>query len=650
MIYLKNLKFTGALMFTGTGGSPVVTPEPEECVISTRSHLTNSVRAVHTPTAATATQRGAPGTTWYVQVARWTTPFGTDINQYAIEPGPIQLYLNGYLLPFDGVSDYQKTIGELVQVISGVTGWIAYLDYVQDPQTNEFSDEVIVIAYTAGAPKKGLEIAYPQDSTGQTQPHPAVELLFNGAWRHGAPVDGECKPLVPADYAQVKWTFPGGVSYDETGGMGETGETSSTADTRASVASAGRTYPSLTSTVGSLTPSSPVTALGLDTTTNDRFEIGIFSEGSYQYASYNVYDETATIQDMISELNYTADVLCGLDNGHFVILNTSPDATTANAFDRTGEGNALLFGEQDAVLAYAWVLNTSINQFELSTTLTRFAPKGIMEFAINPGYPTDPISVGFVSGKGAALQPGQTALATIGDLIAAINAVDGGNTARAYLDNGRLVVAILDLTNEPYVALVARYVDAELFQGQTGGFREAAELMYGASDYRNGASFRYDDQFVATSLVNAYSLSIFTNTVPARTVIPAYDPTRDQDVKLGTRTISTSDKLSKFYPIGYILQPYQTIYGNTYQGAAIEISADNTIQDALNYFAARVGTFRLVDGTGIHQEAIGFLRMTGNGAAVIWTDPATRHFGEAIRLFEDKLDDGMVPTNVSGQL
>jgi hypothetical protein len=605
--------------------------------------MTNAVYATRQPNAETYAQYGRPGTTWYAQVARWTTPFGTDVNEYAIEPGPIQFYLNNKLLPFTGQDDYQRTIGDLVQVISSVPGWTANLDYVQDPQTNEFVDPILVVAYTAGAqPMAGLQVAYPQDSKGQFGPHPAVEIFHNGSWRHGTPVNGNLQSLTPADYAFQTWNFPGGAaSYDETGGTGPTGEASSTQTTRQNVAPTGPTYPTIVSTAGGLTLQSLATDLGLPASANGK-SVSITMQDTYAASDASFfYNDTTTIEAVIADLNYYSFAYANLDDtGHLVLANIEPVATDSTAFQNVSGDAAIVFGSATVVPHHMYSFNNSLLLFTTSTALAPFAAKGILEIAVN--IEGTPVSVGFISGKGAALSAGQHPLVTMGDLLDAINATPG---AVAYLENGRLVVGVTNVLDNPILILAQRYIDAELYQGQPIAFHDASNLLFGATDYRNNASFNYEDQFVGIqALQTSFNRMLFAGAIPPQQTYAAFDPANASPAKLGTRMVNASDLLSTYYPIGYLMEPFNSVYNNRYQNSAIEVSATNTVGEMMNYVGG-IGTLRFVEADGTHNSAGGYLRFTGLGVEIIWSNPATGDYGLATRFFTDTGEGNAAPTN-----
>lgn len=618
----------------------------EECVISLRSHLTNSVKAFHQPDWNNLSYR--PGTTWQYQAARWTTDFNTPLVEYAVESDEIEFYLGGKLLNIGINSEWgPNVLNELVSTINREIGWRAWIDTKPGPMAEE---PTLVVAATAGQTSTGFEIAY-----GGGPRHPAVEILFNGAWRNGAPVDGECTPLQAADYAVMSKTFAA-TTFDETGGRGSFGDVD--AEAYLTTFSLPETSPLTPAAVGAvaLTGDTRLSTLGFDGNEND--EITIVGNGFE--LSYTLQTGNETVDNMLAELAFYMryyKVKIFVDGGKLVVVNLNPGTTPENVLTTdpvTAPGSAALFGAFTTTEYRYWQTTASTNRFaSLDTPLAQFAPKGVMEFAVQENYEQPVQRVGTVSGTGAPLSQDQNPLTTLGDLIAAINTVeyersDGskvlpGTLFYAYLDDGRIVVANMNGVSDPDTVLLARYLDAELLDGQPRGYREPAELFFGACDHRGNGSYRYDD----TSVGGSIQPRVFETTPPA-TELPIF---LGETARLGTRTLTSATLLSSLYPVGTFLLAYLDSFQSRLQGTEVYVSPVTTVGDLLKYlYVPGQFTARFVDADGTHEATSGFLRFTADQARVVWHDPVSKTFGDADRLFVNGGDDGTPPTNPSGAM
>lgn len=633
MIILNGAKIGGKLFMGRPLNTTPQLPPEEECVVSTRSHNTTAMKTAYIPSNEhLMTQYGAaPGSVWSFQSARWTTPYyGPDINEYAVEPGPMEFYVDDVKLDFSGrAEDQQNHVSELVEAIRRVPGWMASIDY-SDGVTG---DPVLVVGYKGGVPKTGLRIAYPQDSTGDTSSHPAVEILFNGNWRHGRPVDGNCETILAADYQPRTITFPGQFALSTRTFRGSNGEPTSTASTAGPTPDlSGPQNPAIVSSL-TVSPTDPIETLGFDSETNYEFYIDVIDgEGYKQSASYfyNPLDTVQTFVQTIAGFAYNGVRALINPEGHIVIINENVGAPSGlAAFDIAGASQFVgVFGsETPEVTSYRkYRFLTSINRFELTTPIAQFSD-GPMEYGFERDYDTAVRSLG-VSG---------TDLNTVGDLIAAINALDSGAEALAYLENGRLVIAVKNVENDPDVILKSRYV------GETE-WRSAVEILYGANEARGDVGYRYDDIRVAYDEVPyALTASLFQETLPLR---PAYPVVPSATVRLGDRVLSLTAKLSDLYPVGHVL-----VVGNggnpMFGSGMIEVSATNTLQDAFNHIQPGLLAFgtvwRFVEADGTHNATTGFVRMTGD-PTVLWYNPVTKASGVADRLFHNAGDDGTAPS------
>lgn len=655
------MKITG---FVRLGGKLVISAQGG-CFITDLEHNTNSVLAGHAITSdILINQYGAkPGTKWYVQWGTWTFPDNEDVRVFATDRDEMKFWVNGMQYDYDfydASSFAQYVKGNNFATISSVN----HGSVTTDPDSGMpiFSDPILMLAYTAGAYKPLLEVSY-----GDGPRHSAVEMFFNGAWKNGAPVDGACKPLLPADYLPKEILIPGGVTFDERGGMGSTGESASTVTTRGAGPSNSITYPGFVSTMSGLTRDTLMTDLGYVDGQEIKFSVRWDASnpnydsdtGPLKEISVTVYANYTTIGHVMYDLRYTwAGLHAGLSpDGRFIIYNFNQNVTSANAFDFPADSNlAPMFGSFAPALVPVkfWASVSSTNLFTLSTPLAQFAPKGTFEVGVEnpqgiPGFV--PRTVGFI-GESEMAPPGATMLTTVGDLINAINAIDGGSYAYAYLENGRLIVSIVNVFGHDYdsfegnatMVVVGRYV------GDTA-FREAAELMYGASDFRYNTGYLYNDQPV--SFNNTASLirqQIFTGDAPARQSYPVV-PTVSTVV--GDRQHTRDTDVSTLYPAGYILIRRDTD-GWQYALSNMEVGGGNTIGDLLNYMNDATMTLRFVDSEGTHAADGGYLRMTSGrddaGVGIMWFNPATRDFGVARRLFTTDGVDGSAPTNFAGTL
>ena len=607
-------------------------PDVADCSVSDYSHETMSVRTGYQPSISHLMQQynAAPGSRWSVQWSRWTTPYsGPDIHEYYTEPGEAVFYVDDTIVPFSGsADDYQNHVNELVSAINKIPGWFATLSYDNSGAT---SDAILLVAYRGGVMKKGLRIAYPSDRFGQTQPHPAVELLFNGNWNHGEPKNGGCVPLTDGDYTPKLITFPGQWTFEETTFRGSFGEVSSTASTLgANPDLSGPSNPAIVSQ-DTYTLTTPMSDLGFSSE-DGSFYLNIRDgEDGYSGAAYN-YREGDTIADFIYAINYDG-YYYGFDArldaaGHLVIVNMNPGVAPGLASfiidpEDANYGTRItnVFGANPTSETFrTYTFLTSTNLFELTTPLAQF---GALEYGFAQDYTTDTVSLG--------------SPATIGDLIDAINALDGGSTALAYLEAGRLVIAVKDTSNDPDEVLVARPIGSG-----AGSWREPGELLFGAALLRSGVlPFRYDDTLVTIGSTGAFSQSTFTGSaVPVRPVYPSVTPS---PVTLGDRKLYLSTALSTLYPVGTLILP-SNMYEDQFS-AAIEVSPYNTIRDlfnhvnpALNYQGA---TLRFVAADGTHKASEGFLRLTGPEYVKLrWYNPETKVAGDADRFFHDAGDAG----------
>lgn len=601
-------------------------PDVPGCTVSDFSHETMSVRTNFQPSISyLMSQYGAaPGSRWSVQWSRWTAPANAaDIHEYYTEPGEAIFYVGDTVVPFSGmIEDFQTYIGELVTAINTVPGWFASLIY-------DASDVILLVAYRAGVQKTGLRIAYPDDRLGQTQPHPAVELLFNGNWNHGAPKNGGCVPLTDGDYTPKFITFPGQWSFEETGFRGSFGEVSSTASTiGANPDLSGPSNPALVSQ-NTYVLTTPMSALGFSTEDN-YFYLNIYDgEGEHSGVSYD-YTVGDTIADFINALNSEGQFHgfnARLDDaGHLVIVNMNPGVAPGLASfavdpqdPNYGDRITNVFGANPTSETYrTYTFLTSSNRFELATPLAQF---GALEYGFIQDYTTTTVSLGSPT--------------TIGGLISAVNALDGGATALAYLEAGRLVVAVKDSSNDPDEILRARPIGSG-----ADAWRQPGELLFGAASIRMGIlPYRYDDNLVTVGTTGAITRSTFAgSTVPVR---PAYATVTPEPVTLGDRKLYLSTALSTLYPVGTLIAP-SSMYEDQLS-SAIEVSPYNTIRDLFNHINPAIlgSTLRFVAADGTHEATEGFLRLTGPSYVKLrWYNPVTKVAGDATRFFHDDGNDG----------
>lgn len=616
------------------------------CTISAFSHATNSVRARHVVDAARLVSKfqAKPGTTWYVQYGRWTMDGNVDVKEYNTAGGPMVFRLGDKLIPFSGdASEFQNLTQQLVPVLNQNLGWVAGIDYgsidMSDPFNPRFEDPILVVAYVAGTPQDGLTIAYPQAA--DASPHPAVELFFNGNWRGGQPTDGECKALTPGDYLPTAITIPGSAAFDETGGRGSNGDEAGDT-TRGAIPETAKTIPALVSTV-TMTPSTTLADLGWNSEIFMSFNVWADYMNGYQQISLQSFSpSTDTVADLIEQINGydTSTINASLTaDGKLVVMSLALNPDNSPPFEFTGARDLdLLFGAPYPATqpVYFWDFLTSFTTFSPSTLLAQFAPKGKMEIALAVNHMLydgnyDPVVIGTIGTGGS--------LSTMGDLIAAVNAT---GKAHAYLEGGHLVIGARALSGDPVAMLSARYMATETV------LREAGELLFGASDYRYGWPFRYDDTVVTAASTHAIKTVAFVGALPEFTTF-ATIPTAE--TQTGEREFTSGTLTKTLYPEGYLLMTRNS-YGMVNKLGVYAVSATSTLAGCFNYFNDQAATMRFVDGSGDHASS-GFIRVTAGteaGTSVIWVNPATGDYGPATRLFIDNGDDGTAPTNVEGKL
>lgn len=653
------MKISGKVFVDGQrfGSSPTV-PPAAPCVVSDLPRLTGSQKVSSNITADyLITRYGArPGTKWFVQYGRWTMPRSlSDVGRFNTEPGTASYWLNGRSVQVD-YFDTSSFVSYL-----NATSSVGFISTLVDPETGS-GDPFLMVAYTAGVRNAGLEMSYPQDRTGDTSRHPAVELFFNGSWRHGRPVDADCKTLVASDYQQVEIQIPGGVSYDETGGHGSFGDTASTVTTRGAVPAGASGYPALVSNASGLTYNSPVTDMGFtfsDGSANIKFKVFFDTNPNYDGTTPSPYEfdydvsDYETLASLVYLFNRKSEVglVAEIVDGRMVVYNTNPGKTVTTAFDFTNTAGMEIFqgsnGTPTVQNYYRWMTVSSTNTFTLATPLAQFAPKGLYDLALEQGgcnFTVTPL--GYIEGNGSTAPVGAPVFETMGDLVNAINAT---GTHLAYLESGRLVVVLMDpLGGDAGCGGYVEYILRGRYSSEAE-LRDPSELLFGASDHRFGADFRYTDQNV--SIVDSGGLIplVFSGgTIPVLPRVPQFP---QASTVLGTRSLTRDTLLSTLYPTSYLLRRHDVMYDNFWQLNNIEVSNTTTVGDLLNYIVDGSNTLRFVDNTGEHQADAGYLRHTSGvqgGSEVVWFDPVTRNYGPAVRLFTNSGDDGTVPTNITG--